>query len=263
MAFLYLASLFAMYPILFRVGNITVYAYGFMIALGFFLGIVLAMRAARRVGENPEKIMDLSFYILVAAIVGSRLFYIATAWDAFADNPLEMVKIWKGGLVFYGGFIGAVVTAVAYMKLAGLPLWKTADILAPSLALGQAIGRLGCFLAGCCYGRTTDVFWSVTFTDQNCLAPVNTALHPTQLYSAVTNLAIFAILFVISRRNQVTGRVFWTYVLLYGLTRSIIETLRGDFRGAEVLGLLSISQTLGLAGALLAVVMLVRLRRTA
>jgi phosphatidylglycerol:prolipoprotein diacylglycerol transferase len=234
-----------------------------MIALGFFLGIVLAMRTARRLGEDPEKIMDLSFYILVAAIVGSRLFYVMTAWDTFADNPLEILKIWKGGLVFYGGFIGAVATAVLYIRMNRLPFWKTADIMAPSLALGQTLGRLGCFLAGCCYGRSSDSFWAVTFTDQACLAPVNTPLHPTQLYSAFTNLTIFGVLLIFSRRNTITGRVFWTYVLLYGLTRSIIETLRGDFRGAEVFGLFSISQTLGLTGAAVAIVMLVRLSRRA
>jgi len=251
-----------MYPVLLTIGNISIYSYGFMIALGFFFGIVLAMREARRVGENPEKIMDLCFYILVAAIIGSRLFYVFTAWETFADNPIDIIKIWQGGLVFYGGFIGAVLTAAVYIKLAGMPLGTTADVLAPSLALGQAIGRLGCFLAGCCYGRTTDVFWAVTFTDRNCLAPVDSALHPTQLYSALINFAIFAALFLLSRRNRVTGRVFWTYVLLYGLTRSIIETWRGDFRGAEVLGVLSISQTLGLAGVAVALVMLVRMRRS-
>jgi len=252
-----------MHPILFKIGNVTVYAYGLMIALGFFLGIVLAMREARRSGENPEKIMDLSFYILVAAIVGSRLFYVVTAWDAFADNPIEIIKLWKGGLVFYGGFIGAVVTAVVYMRLNRLPLWKTADILAPALALGQTLGRLGCFLAGCCYGQPSGRAWAVTFTEQACLAPLNIPLHPTQLYSALSNLAIFITLLVFSRRNRVAGRVFWTYVLLYGLTRSIIETLRGDFRGAEVFSLLSISQTLGLTGAFIAVVMLVMLSRKA
>jgi len=250
-----------MHPVLFNLGNITVYSYGLMIAIGFLAGILLAMREARRLGEDPEKIMDLGFYILVAAIVGSRLFYIVTAWDMFAGDPMEIFKIWKGGLVFYGGFIGAVAAAVIYMRMKQLPVWKSADILAPSLALGQAIGRLGCFLAGCCYGRPSHAFWAVTFTDKSCLAPVNTPLHPTQLYSAFSNLAIFAILFALSRRNTVTGRVFWTYVLLYGLTRSMIESLRGDFRGAEVLGLLSISQTLGLAGAVVAIVVLVGISR--
>jgi phosphatidylglycerol---prolipoprotein diacylglyceryl transferase len=252
-----------MHPVLIKFGNVTIYSYGLMIALGFLLGIVLAMREARRMGENPEKIMDLSFYILVAAIVGSRLFYVMTAWDFFVDNPVEIIKIWNGVLVFYGGFIGAVLTAVVYMRLHRLPTWKTADILAPSLALGQAIGRVGCFLAGCCYGRASDAPWAVTFTDQACLAPLNTPLHPTQLYSAFTNLIIFGILLVFSRRNTLTGRVFWTYVLLYGVTRSIIESLRGDFRGAEILGLLSISQALGLTSAAVAFVMLVRISRKA
>lgn len=252
-----------MHPIIIKFWSFVVYSYGFLIATGFFLGIVLAMREARRVGENSEKILDLCFYILVAAIVGSRLFYVATAWDAFADNPLEILKIWKGGLVFYGGFLAALAAAVVYIKLNRLPVLKTADILAPSLALGQALGRLGCFLAGCCYGLPSDVPWAVTFSDPNCLAPVNTPLHPTQLYSACANLAIFIVLFVFSRRNRIPGRVFWTYVLLYGLTRSIIENLRGDFRGAEIFGLLSISQALGLTGAVVAIIMLVRANRKA
>jgi len=247
-----------MHPVLIQFGSVTVYSYGFLIAVGFFLGILLATREARRLGENPEKILDLGFYILVAAIVGSRLFYVLTTWESYAENPLEIIKIWKGGLVFYGGFLGAATAAVVYMRLNRLPLRKTADILAPALVLGQAMGRLGCFLAGCCYGRQSDVAWAVTFTDQRCLAPVNTPLHPTQLYSAFTNLAIFIILWALSRRNRIPGRVFWTYVLLYGLTRSIIETLRGDFRGAEVFGLLSISQTLGLTSAAVAIVMLGR-----
>ena len=252
-----------MHPILFQFGNIAVYSYGFLIAAGFFLGIILAMRAAKRQGVKPEIIMDLCFYILVAAIVGSRLFYVVTAWESFADNPLEILKIWKGGLVFYGGFLGAVAAAVIYMRLNRLPVWKTADILAPSISMGQAIGRLGCFMAGCCYGQPSDVSWAVTFTSRHCLAPINTPLHPTQLYSAFTNLAIFGILLIFSRRNQVPGRIFWTYVLLYGVTRSIIESLRGDFRGAEVFGLLSISQTLGLAGAVVAIIMLALMSRRA
>ncbi len=252
-----------MHPVLFKFGSVAVYSYGFLIAIGFFLGIWLATRGARRLGENPDKILDLCFYILVAAIVGSRFFYVATTWEFFADNPLEILKIWKGGLVFYGGFIGAAAVAVIYMQLNRLPIWKTADILAPALSLGQAVGRLGCFLAGCCYGRHGDVPWAVTFTDPSCLAPVNTPLHPTQLYSAFTNLAIFIVLLAFSRRNRVPGRVFWTYVLLYGLTRSIIETLRGDFRGAEVCGLLSISQALGLTAAAVAIIMLVWISRKA
>lgn len=252
-----------MYPILIKFGSVVVYSYGFLIAVGFFFGILLAMRTARRQGENPDRIMDLSFYILVAAIVGSRLFYVATTWDSFAENPLDIFKIWQGGLVFYGGFLGAVGAAVVYIKLNRLPIWKTADIMAPALALGQTFGRMGCFMAGCCYGRHSDLPWAVTFTSQNCLAPVNTPLHPTQLYSAFSNLAIFIILFAFSRRSTVPGRVFWTYVLLYGLTRSMIEALRGDFRGAEVFGLLSISQTLGLTGVVVAVCMLISTRQNA
>jgi len=250
-----------MHPILFQFKGVVVYTYGFFIALGFLVGITLAGYEGKRVGENPEKIMDLSFYLLVSAIVGSRLFYVVTRPDIFFSNPLEILKIWNGGLVFYGAFIFAAITAIVYLKKNKMALWKITDILAPSLVLAQVFGRIGCFFAGCCYGKECNLPWAVTFTNPNSLAPTNIMLHPSQLYHALGNLIIFGVLWLIRKRKGFDGQVFWIYVLLYGLIRAFLEIFRGDYRGQEVLGTFSISQAIGLSMAGLAVCMIIFLGR--
>ena len=250
-----------MHPILLHFGRFTIYTYGFFVAVGVISGILFAKHEARRVGVDPDKIMDLCFYVIIAAIVGSRLFYVATTLDFFMKNPLDIFKIWNGGLVFYGGFLGALIAAVVLVKIYKLPLGKTADIAGLSIPLGHFFGRLGCFSAGCCYGRECHLPWAVTFHNPSSLAPLNMPLQPTQLYSAGANLSIFLILFFLRKRRHIDGQLFWLYVMLYGILRSVIEVYRGDFRGAEVLGILSISQTIGLGFALLAAIMLIYLYR--
>lgn len=249
-----------MYPILLNLGKITIYTYGFFLAMGFLAGIFLAKHEAKRVGEDPDKILDLAFYILVAAIVGSRIFYVATNPKIYLAAPLEILKIWNGGLVFYGGFIAALATALIYMRLKDMAIWKTTDIMAPSLALGQSLGRLGCFFAGCCYGKACDLPWAVTFTHPDSLAPTGIPIHPTQLYSSLTNFLIFILLFFFRKKKSFDGQLFWVYVFLYGITRSIIEFFRNDFRGGLVFNTLSISQTTGCVMAILAVIMIAYLR---
>ena len=248
-----------MHPILFKIGELKIYTYGFLVAMGFVVGILFARREAVRLGEDQEKIMDLCFYVLVAAIVGSRLFYILTNPKIFLSDPLEILRIWNGGLVFYGGFIAALVTAVIYLKSKKISIAITADIMAPSLAIGHFIGRLGCFFAGCCYGKACDLPWAVTFTNPDSLAPIGVPLHPTQLYSALTNLFIFIFLWFFRRRKKFEGQLFWIYVLLYGVARSILEVFRGDFRGESVFEILSVSQTIGCIMAVFAVAMLIYL----
>ena len=252
-----------MHPVLLNLGKFSLYTYGLFAAMGFLAAIWFATREAKRCGVDHEKIMDLSFYILVAAIVGSRLAYIGTVPDEFLANPLEMFKIWKGGLVFYGGFVGAMLTAIIYLKVKHLPIWKTGDILAPAVALGHCLGRMGCFFAGCCYGKACDLPWAITFHDPASLAPINVPLHPTQLYSSAGNFLIFLILLVVRRYQKFEGQLFWLYVLLYGITRSFIEMFRGDYRGGEIMGVLSVSQTVGCSLALVAVVMMVVLAKKA
>jgi len=246
-----------MYPTLINFGMFSIHTYGFFIAIGFLAGMLLARREALRVGLDSDKIMDLTFYLLIAAIVGSRIFYVFTAPEAFFKNPLEIFKIWNGGLVFFGGFIAALATALIFMKKYSLPILATCDLLAPSLALGHFFGRIGCFFAGCCYGKQCDLPWAVSFTHPDSLAPLGVPLHPTQLYSSLSNLMIFSILWFWRRRKTFDGQIFWIYILLYGTLRSLIEQLRDDFRGAAVFGVLSVSQAIGLFLAITALVMLI------
>lgn len=261
-----------MYPRLFDIPipgtqvSLPINTYGLFIALGFLAAIYFIKKEAERIGENGERIMDLAFYLLLAAIVFSRLFYVFTFPAIFINDPFEVVRIWNGGLVFYGGFIGALITALVYLKIHDMPLWRTGDILAPGLALGHFLGRLGCFFAGCCYGKTCELPWAVRFTHPLSLVPdelKGVPLHPTQLYSAFNNLAIFLILLSIRKIKPFNGFVFWIYVLIYGVTRSLIELLRNDHRGGRFLGVLSVSQTIGLAMSGIAVIMLIFLYKRA
>ncbi len=252
-----------MYPILFRIGPLTIHTYGLMLAIAFLTGISLAVRQAKVEGEDPQKIFDLCFYLVLAAILGARLLFVAVNYRFYLDNPLQIIKLWKGGLVFYGGLIGALVTGAWYMKRHQLPLWKITDILAPSIALGQAIGRLGCFAAGCCYGKQTDVAWAVTFTDLYSLAPTGITRHPTQLYSSGVALIIFIILLLIYRFRKFSGQVFWSYVVLYSVGRFILEFWRGDQRGfVNLLGyVLSTSQLIAALAFIAGIVMLISLKK--
>jgi phosphatidylglycerol:prolipoprotein diacylglycerol transferase len=248
-----------MYPVLLQIGSLTIYTYGFFVAVGFLAGMFLAHNEAKRLGEDPGRILDLFFYLLIAAIVGSRLFYVGTNPGEYLERPLEIVKIWSGGLVFYGGFVGGLAAALIYIKKKRMVLWRTADILAPSIAAGQFLGRIGCFFAGCCYGKESELPWAVTFTHPHTLAPAGEPLHPTQLYSAASNLIIFSVLWILRKRKGYNGQIFWMYALLYGITRTLIEIFRGDFRGPSVFGILSVSQVIGVLIVLIAVFMMFRL----
>jgi len=229
--------------------------------MAFLSAIALALREARREGEDANKILDLCFYVLVAAIVGSRILYVLVSWSAFRHYPFEIVRIWHGGLVFYGGFIGALIAVLWYIRKKGLPLLKTADIMAPSIAFGQFVGRIGCFFSGCCYGKTCDLPWAVIFTHAESLAPKGVPLHPTQLYSALNSLLIFLVLVGLKRIKGFEGQIFWAYVLLYAVTRSILEHFRGDERGMFIEGMLSTSQLIGLIMAVIAIAMMIILWR--
>jgi len=252
-----------MHPILLKLGNLSFHTYGFFVAMGFLAGILIAKREAKRLGEDPDVIMDLSFYVMVSAILGSRLFYIITNPEIYLADPLEIFKLWNGGLVFYGGFIAALIVGLIYLKIKRMPMWRTTDIAAPSLAAGQFLGRLGCFSAGCCYGKACNLPWAVTFTNPDSLAPLGIPIHPTQLYHAISNLSIFAFLWFFRSRKKYNGQLFWLYILLYAVTRSFIEIFRGDFRGEPVFGVLSAAQAVGIIIAPVAVVMMIILKKQA
>jgi phosphatidylglycerol:prolipoprotein diacylglycerol transferase len=233
-----------MHPILLEIGPVAIHAYGFFIAAGFLLGMAWIIREARQRGLNDRIVHDFAFFALIAAIVGSRLFYVAINLDHFLANPLDIVMFWKGGLVFSGAVLAAGALVVAVLKYKGQPLGPWADAVAPGLALGQAVGRLGCFSAGCCFGKACDLPWAVTFTDPNSLAPLYTGVHPTQLYHSLAGLAIFLVILAAKRRFQVPGRIFGLYLALFSTLRFIIEFFRGDYRGD--LGFLSVTQVVAL-----------------
>jgi phosphatidylglycerol:prolipoprotein diacylglycerol transferase len=251
-----------MHPILFKIGNISLYTYGLFVALGFLTALGLARWEARRLGENPTHILDMGFYMLIAAIVGARLFFVAVSPEILSEGPWAVFQIWEGGLVFYGGFIAALITALIYVRKIKVPFFRVADIFAPGLAAGHAVGRIGCFFAGCCYGKTCELPWAVVFNDPLTLAPMGVHLHPTKLYSVAANLLVFAVLWFLRKRTQYTGQLFWFYVLFYGLVRTFLEMFRGDPRG-DIFGIVSVSQGIGLVLAALAAVMLIRMRKRA
>lgn len=242
-----------MYPVLFKFGPLTIHTYGLFVAIGFLLGLGLAVRQAKKEGIPSYKIVDLGFYILLAAIIGSRLFFIFINIGHYIKNPLDIFKIWEGGLVFYGGILLAVPTVIWYAKKSGLSLWNMADVFAPSIAIGHSIGRIGCFAAGCCYGKPAESLpWAVTFTDPQSLARIGIPLHPTQLYESAGEFINFLILITLRRYKSFDGQLFLTYALLYSVLRFIVEFFRGDIGRGFIIYNMSLSQGISILMFLIA-----------
>ena len=252
-----------MHPILFEIGSWPVYSYGVLLALAYLAGLQLAVIRARRWGLNATKVMDFGIYLIIAALVGAKLMLVAVDFDYFRTQPRELLSLVRAGGVFYGGLLGALAVGLWLVRRYGLPVWTTADLFAPGIALGHVVGRLGCLLAGCCYGQPTDAAWGITFTHPvaaaNVGTPLGLPLHPTQLYDAGAELIILVVLLVLERRGRgFPGRTFWLYMLLYSISRYVVEIYRGDPRGM-VWGM-STSQFVSILIVPLALVMLMRLR---
>jgi phosphatidylglycerol:prolipoprotein diacylglycerol transferase len=243
------------HPIAFNFGPLTIRWYGVMVALAFLFGLWTASRRAPRDGVSGERIVDTGIWILIGAIVGARFLYVVSYWDALFDKPLfprapwtEVFMVQRGGLVFYGGLIGASLTCILYARVAKLPLWKLADIFAPSIALGYVFGRIGCFLNGCCYGRICDLPWAVHYPNQSDIWKIHfesghatangasAAVHPTQIYDSLLNLTLYVGLAWLFRRKKFDGQVFAVYLLCYAVTRSMAEVFRGDYTASQVRG---------------------------
>ena len=251
-----------MYPVLFSIGGLNIIkSYGLMIAIGILVGLFVAWRQAAREGIDSNKIIDITFYLLVTALIGSRLLFVLMNFQEYAADPIKIIKIWEGGLVFYGGLLPAVAIGIWYIKRLSLPLWQAADIFAPSVAIGHAFGRIGCFLAGCCYGKPSTLPWAVTFTNPLSLAPQGKPLHPTQLYSSLGLFMIFALLIWLRKKKAFHGELLWSYVLMYSIFRFFIEFLRGDPRGSVLGGILSTTQVISIPLAGISVAMLLYLRK--
>jgi phosphatidylglycerol:prolipoprotein diacylglycerol transferase len=254
-----------MHPILFDFGGFTVYTYGVLLAAAYLLGLQFALMRARARGLEGQRVMDLGIWIIISALVGAKLLLLVVDFRQFTETPRAVLDLARSGGVFYGGLIAAVAVALIYLRRHKLPLWTTTDVFAPGIALGHAVGRLGCLMAGCCFGKPASVPWAITFRNPAALAqgtPLGVPVHPTQLYEAGAEALILVALLVLERRGRgFPGRTFWTYMLLYGVSRFIIEFYRGDSRGV-VLGMLSTSQFVSVILVPLSIVMLFLLGRS-
>ncbi len=254
-----------MFPELFKIPytSFSFNTYGFLLALAFVAGLLVMARLATRDGLDKQKVYDLGLWVLAASLIGSKALMVMTEWEVFyRDNPRQIFTLdfFRSGGVYYGGFIAAVIASVIVMRYYKLPWWRTADAFAPGVVIGQAIGRLGCFSAGCCWGKPTAGWFGVHFTDNGhditgvptmvdhlndsiqknvwaerladsggLLAPLK--LHPAQLYEAGATLLIFVVLLLIHRRRRFEGQVILAYAMLYSVARFIIEFWRDDLRG--------------------------------
>lgn len=251
------------HPIAFQLGRLTVTSYGVMVALAFMAGLWTASRRSFRAGIPAERILDIGPWLIVGAIVGARTLYVVSYWkEEFAGHLLvEIFRVWRGGLVFYGGLLGAILATCLYARRARIPLWKLADTLAPSIALGNVFGRIGCLLNGCCYGRVCHLPWAITFPEVSRAAPPGVPLHPTEIYDALLNLAAYCFLAWLFRRKKFDGQVFALFLLIYACTRSFVEIFRGDYPEYYLGGWATPAQLVSIGILAAGIVLFVLLRR--
>jgi phosphatidylglycerol:prolipoprotein diacylglycerol transferase len=247
-----------MHPVLLDLGRLKIYSYGFMLALSFLIGIVIAGRRAGRRGIDPNIIYDLSIIIVLGAVIGSRGLYILTHRDHFS-SILDVVAIWQGGATYYGGLILAVAGAVVYLRIKKVPFLRVADIVAPSIAAGVFITRWGCFLSGCCFGNPTSCPIGVSFPSGSPAGHYYTGIpiHPTQIYSSVYGLAIFVTLLLLDRKKRFDGFLFALLCILYGIARFVVDFFRFYEDSAVVAGGLTDNQLISIVLVLFGVFLLV------
>jgi len=255
-----------MHPRLLTIGSLTLHSYGVLLAVAFLAGLWVASRQAKRGGLDAGRVTDMAVWVLIAGLVGAKLMLFALDWRFYVAHPREMLSLLQSGGVFYGGLVAGLLVAWWYARRFQLPPWRTADALAPGVILGQAIGRLGCFSAGCCWGKATSVPWAVTFRDAYAAravgTPLDTPLHPSQLYESAAAFLIFAFLLWLASRKRFHGQVVLAYVALYSTVRFALEFWRGDpDRGTWLGGALSTSQIVALVLLLAVAVLFPRVRR--
>jgi phosphatidylglycerol:prolipoprotein diacylglycerol transferase len=255
-----------MYPELFRIGNFPINTYGVLLAIGLMLALFAAARLASRDGLPKERIYDLGLWTIIGGLVGSKILMFFTE-----DNVnIFSLDFLRSGGVYYGGFLGGLVAVALLIRYYKFSFWKVADAFAPGVALGQFFGRQGCFSAGCCWGKPTDLFWGVHFTqagNESTGVPITDAaggalhLHPTQLYESFAMLAVFGILFYLHKHKRFDGQILIGYMILYPIVRFIIEFFRddprGDLFGLTTLSGLSTSQIISLVVAAGAIVFMI------
>ncbi len=213
-------------PVCFTIGSRPVYWYGVMVAVAFMAGIVNWIILGRKEGRDSSFACDLGFWIMLSGIVGARITYVIADISYFIENPWEIIRLDHGGLIFYGGFVAAFLAVIIFARVKHEKLLPFCDFVTTALPLGHAIGRIGCFLNGCCYGTLCNLTWSVCNTNTN----IEGARHPTQLYSFLLNLVVYVILLLYYPHRKRAGRVMALYLMLYPLGRFLLEFVRGDDR---------------------------------
>ncbi len=227
-----------MHPELFTIGGLTIHTYGFMIMLGAIMGyLYMSTVSARELGITSDKIQNLAIIIIVAAFIGGKLFFYFEKPGYYFSSWDHMAKNFRTGFVFYGSLLFAIPAIVWYFRKEKFPLWPMLDRIAITGCIIHAFGRMGCFFAGCCYGVPTDSFLGMVFSDPESQAkPLNTALHPTQLYSVTMISIILVTLLMLKRHHRLEGRLIFVYVTMYAAGRAIIEIFRGDLARGFIIG---------------------------
>jgi phosphatidylglycerol:prolipoprotein diacylglycerol transferase len=256
-----------MFPKIMDIGPVTIHSYGLLLALAFIAGIWQASSSAKKQGLNPDSIWNMGLIIIFSALVGAKILLFLSDFSYYSQNPREIFSLstLRSTGVYYGGLLLALAASAWYLRRSSLPAWKVADLCAPGIALGQAIGRIGCLLAGCCYGKPTSLPWGITFTSRyaydNVGVPLNVPLHPTQLYESAGTFVLFLYLLWRMSRKHIDGQIILEYLTLYAALRFLIEFFRDDDRGFVLYGLLSTSQFIGILTIVGAVAALFYLRR--
>lgn len=217
------------HKVAFQLGDFPIYWFGILIAIGFFAGLWSASRRAAQAGLQSEAIVDLGPWLVGGALVGARALYVISYWnEQFASRPLsEVFMIRQGGMVYYGGFMGATLVGILFLKYRGIPLWKAGDVLAPSIPLGQTFGRLGCLMNGCCFGRSCELPWAIHYPGDH--PSFGAGVHPTPIYESMLCLGLYGALALLHRRKKFDGQVFACYLIGYALLRALVECFRGDY----------------------------------
>jgi len=215
-------------PILFQLGTFPIRSYGLLIAAAFMVGIWIARRRAAKSGYDPDIIIDLSVIVILVSIIGARLAYVFVRWNYYQHDIPGIFQIWEGGLALYGGMVAGALVGLWFFRRRGVDMWACADLVAPSLAMGVTIGRIGCFLNGCCYGKVCEQSWGVVF-NENSVAGMHypgAHLHPTQLYESFLGLVVFFVLLAADRRKPFEGFLLWLFVILLSVSRFLIDPVR-------------------------------------
>lgn len=261
-----------MYPILVKLGPLTIHTYGFMMAVGVALGLWFIYRQAKKAGLDANRIMDAAFYTIIVSLLGAKLILFLSNISYYVSFPRELFSLARSGGVFQGGLFFGTVFALWYFHRKKIPTWATADLIAPALAMGHGFGRIGCFSAGCCYGTECAAPWAVVFHNKYAAGltgvHLDTPMHPVQLYEAVLNFINFGVLFLILKKKKFDGQVFALYILNYSVIRFFTEYFRGDhdekiyfIHGATPLSSLSLPQLFCLLGLIGGAVLYIVLRR--